>query len=438
MHHALINIQIQLKELIKQIQGIIPSDEPLSISLNPLLPGLTRSELIDDAQSIVDFIEDNGVDDIADPNHEERLQDYVRRIDYLRSNTIAQHLWNTSTGSDAVSAYLNTLSGLQRILKSALVSDEHAERLKTLRKLTAQVRNMEAQMRELAPRTTSLESMVSRIEQAYNAADQLPADLEALAEARKKIENLAQEATRDSDHISGHRQKANLFESSLQQSAVDARGILEKCHTAYSAATSVGLATAFADRSKELTRTMAYWVAGLIAALAAGSYFGTARLQALSELFKQPNVTASVVILNLMLSLLSVGAPIWFGWLATKQIGQRFKLAEDYGYKASISRAYEGFRREAARHGEDMEVRLLASALTRLDELPLRLVESDTHGSPWHELLSSDLVKEAARSVPGFAGQIKEFAKDALDAAKALKGKPAPAPATTAKADDTD
>jgi hypothetical protein len=127
------------------------------------------------------------------------------------------------------------------------------------------------------------------------------------------------------------------------------------------------------------------------------------------------------------LSLLSVGAPVWFAWLSTKQIGQRFRLAEDYAFKASISRAYEGFRREAARFDKDMEARLLGSALSRLDELPLRLVETDTHGSPWHELASSDLVKQALKVVPGFADQVRDLAGKAMTAATpvaAVKSKP--------------
>jgi hypothetical protein len=33
----------------------------------------------------------------------------------------------------------------------------------------------------------------------------------------------------------------------------------------------------------------------------------------------------------------------------TRQVGQLFKLAEDYAFKASISRAYEGYRKEANR-----------------------------------------------------------------------------------------
>jgi hypothetical protein len=113
-----------------------------------------------------------------------------------------------------------------------------------------------------------------------------------------------------------------------------------------------------------------------------GEFFGAQRLQILVELFREPNQPASIIYPNVVLSLLSVGAPIWFAWLSTKQIGQRFRLSEDYAFKASISRAYEGFRREAARIDKDLEARLLASALNRLDELPLRLVETESHGSP--------------------------------------------------------
>lgn len=197
---------------------------------------------------------------------------------------------------------------------------------------------------------------------------------------------------------------------------------------AYSAATSVGLAAAFAERSKDLNDSMMQWVVGLIVALVAGSYFGSWQLRALSELIKVPEASPSIIVLNLLLALLSVGAPVWFAWLATKQIGQRFRLAEDYAFKASISRAYEGFRREAARFDEDMEAKLLTSALTRLDELPLRLVETDSHGSPWHELASSAVVKQAMKAVPNFAEQVKDLASTAIIAIRPAKGQSKPNP----------
>lgn len=351
----------------------------------------------------------------------------MKRIKFLHSNTVPNIWGNAGTG---VPTYLLTLQGLQKVLTAALVQDDHGQAVAKLRKLTTQVRSMEARLKELEPRTTSLATMVSRIENAHDAADQLPTDLASLAEAREKLQSLVRDATKDHGHIEELRGKADDLDQRLRQSTEDANSVLERCETAYSAATSVGLAAAFAERSDALSKSMSFWVAGLVVALVAGSYFGSSQLHTLSDLFKQPDVTTSVVILNLMLSLLSVGAPVWFGWLATKQIGQRFRLAEDYAFKASISRAYEGFRREAARVDKTMEARLLASALTRLDELPLRLVETDSHGSPWHELASSDLVKDAMRAVPGFAEQVKDLAARAMNTIAPSRTR-APAPTAT-------
>lgn len=422
MHQTLTAIRDHLEKIIAQVQASVPNDEPFGNAHNNWsFPGLTRSELIEEAQSILESIEDKGGDDVGD--HEARLQDYVRRLQHLHNQTIGQ-LWGNS--SQAVPAYMFTLGGLRKALAPVLSRDGHAEAAVKLRKLASQLRAMEARLNGLAPRTATVSTMVERIEQAYNAADQLPTDLESLSEAREKIAHLVRDASKDQGHLSSIRERADELDNELIKIAEDARSVLAHCETAYSAATSVGLAAAFAERSSALSHSMWIWVGGLVAALAAGSYFGSGQLHALSELAKIPDVSPSVIVLNLLLSLLSVGAPVWFAWLATKQIGQRFRLAEDYAFKASISRAYEGFRREAARFDEDMEARLLASALTRLDELPLRLVETNSHGSPWHELASSDVVKQAMKSVPGFAERVKELAAGTIGAITRPKAKAAP------------
>ena len=107
-----------------------------------------------------------------------------------------------------------------------------------------------------------------------------------------------------------------------------------------------------------------------------------------------PNSTGLKLLIQLILSILSVGGPLWFAWLATKQIGQRFRLAEDYEFKASVSKAYEGYRREALQLDEDFSQRLFGNALTRLEEPPLRFVEDTAHSSPLMEILSSDNFKK--------------------------------------------
>ena len=112
-----------------------------------------------------------------------------------------------------------------------------------------------------------------------------------------------------------------------------------------------------------------------------------------------------------LLSVASIGAPIWFAWLATKQIGQRFRLAEDYSFKAAVARAYEGYRKEAARIDPAFEARLFDSALTRLEEAPLRLVEASAHGSPWNELVNSAAFAKAMETVPELRDKLTEVSK---------------------------
>lgn len=432
MHQTLLTIQEHLDAIAAQVQSAIPNDEPFGIAHNNWsFPGLTRAELVEEAQSLADLIEDLGGEEVGD--HEKRLHDYIRRLEYLKQHTIPQ-LWGQA--GQAVSAYLLTIQGLRKVLMPALTQDGFTETLTKQRKLTNRLRSLEANLNGLEPRTASLSTMVDRIEKAHNAADQLPTDLESLLEARQKIAALVENAGRDQSEIARLREAANSIDKQLNKSADDAKVVLERCETAYSAATSVGLAAAFSERSKVLSQSIWFWVTGLVCALAAGSYFGSSQLHTLSELFKIPNASTAVIVLNLMLSALSIGAPVWFAWLATKQIGQRFRLAEDYAFKASISRAYEGFRRETARFDKEMEAQLLHSALARLDELPLRLVETDSHGSPWHELVSSNVVKQALKSVPGFAEQVKTLASKAIVAVTPVKAQLQPKSKPDTELDD--
>lgn len=440
MHETLKTLQERLEAVVAQVKTTIPNDEPFgNAHSNWSFPGLNRAELIEEAEKIIDLIEDRGGDDLGE--HDARLQDYVRRLQFLQKNTVGQ-LWG-GNAAQAVSAYLFTLQGLKKALDPVLTRDDRAEAASKLKRLTQQLRGMESSLNDLDPRAEKLGTMVERIEQAFRAADQLPTDMETLAEARQKIAGLVKDATRDQGDVLRIKEGAGELDTQLKKIADDANAVLERCETAYSAATSVGLAAAFSERSSALSKSMWFWIAGLVVALVAGSYFGSVQLRSLAELFKVPNIATSVVLLNLLLSVLSVGAPVWFAWLSTKQIGQRFRLAEDYAFKASISRAYEGFRREAARFDKDMEAKLLTSALTRLDELPLRLVETDNHGSPWHELASSNVVKQAMRVVPGFSEQVKELAGKVLAKASSPKVRAASGsrdddPPSTGKTKDSD
>ncbi|HEX8047025.1 hypothetical protein, partial [Rhizobium sp.] len=183
----------------------------------------------------------------------------------------------------------------------------------------------------------------------------------------------------------------------------EATKLLQNTEDAYSAATTKGLGEAFQQRANGLSISMWAWVFGLMFALAVGAFVGGQRVEALQALISQ-NASYGVIWLDLMLAFISVAAPVWFAWLATKQIGHRFRLSEDYAFKASVAKAYEGYRREAARLDPAFATRLFRSALDRIEEPPIRFVENETFGSPWHEVIrmrqkaqaSSSLVQQPA------------------------------------------
>ncbi len=396
----------------------IGSNEPLSVAHGGWnIPGITRDELLQTVSRLQTLIAERGEDELE--SNEALIADYPRRLAFLQANTVPQ-IWS-GNAAQAVPAFLITIDGLYKAIENALPKNPDLAASIALERVNAKaaatrLRALEAQIANLSPRAQSLNEMVDRIEKANAAADQLPVDLESLREAQKAITTILNSVKLDQSKIVLLATDADSDKAILSARVKEAEDIVTRCSAAYAASTSHGLAAAFAERSSSLATSMWVWVGGLIIALGLGSWIGSSQLRNFSELVKQPGSDPSIAAINLVLALLSVGATVWFSWVATKQIGQRFRLAEDYAFKASVSRAYEGYRREAANIDEKFVARLFASALSRLDEQPLRLVETTTHGSPWHELASSDLVRKAAESVPEFAASVTQLAKDGLAA----------------------
>jgi hypothetical protein len=419
MHPVLITTKQELEKLVTSLKAIA-SNEPLNVAHGGWnIPGVTRDELVQVVERVMLLISERGTDQIG--AGEALITDYKQRLEFLRVHTVPQ-IWG-SNATQSVSAFMITMQVLQTALENALpenqdLAQEIAHARANAKKATTRLRALEASLGALEPRSASLDEMVGRIEKANSAADQLPVDLEALREARKTIEDLLTAVTLDRAKVGDCATAADVDKATLLARVKEAESIVERCSSAYAASTSHGLAAAFTERSKALGSSMWVWVGGLVIALGLGSWIGSTQLRNFSEVVKQPDSNSIVVVINLVLALLSVGATVWFSWLATKQIGQRFRLAEDYAFKASVSRAYEGYRREAANIDEKFVSRLFSSALSRLDEQPLRLVETTTHGSPWHELASSELIRKATESVPEFAASVTQLAKEGLAALK--------------------
>ena len=411
MNQTLLDIKNELNNIIKELESSVSSDEAFNYAHDHwALPGITKAELITETKNLISLIDNKGSDEIDDKNG--TLARYLKALDFLKSHTVPE-IWQSPY--EAVPAYIITIHALKTALEPFLIKDDSKELAIQLRNQRRRVRSLEASLNELEPRTSPLKDMVSSIEQAHETAEQLPTDLASLKEARETIGKLVTESTADKAAALSAKTEIEKLQAELKDASKEAKDILEECKSTYAAATSVGLAAAFSERSDSLSTSMWVWVGGLVLSLSAGGYFGSVQLQKLLELMAQQDISSLSMSINFIMAILSIGAPIWFSWLATKQIGQRFKLSEDYAFKASVSRAYEGFRKETTRFDKEMEAKLLSSALTRLDELPLRLVEAENHGSPWHELASSNIVKQAMSKIPSFPDNVKELARNAMN-----------------------
>lgn len=372
-------------------------------------PVISRDDLVHHTQQLAQLIRDHSDGFDVELNSAE-LNEISERLNFL----IQYVMPNLAGQSAAIQNYYLGIQQIREILISILPPLQVNSLSRQVSMQKARVRSIESRLNQIEPRTEGLDQKIKRIEEAHDAADQLPTTLEDLIEAREKITQLLADSQSSSTNASNAATAASNLQSTIEITAEDARKILQKCEDALRSSTSVGLAAAFYERSSELKSSVWIWLTALVASLVGVIYLGSQELGRLATLIEPPNAPTSIIIVNILSSMVSISACIWLAWLSTKQIGHRFRLAEDYAFKASISRAYEGYRSEAARIDETLEAQLLTSALNRLDELPLRLVETFAHGSPWSELLNSETVKTAIKTVPSFVEAVKDLAATQL------------------------
>lgn len=373
-------------------------------------PAVTRHEAASLASSLASEIRAADIDSV-DAETIKYVDSAINAISVLKANTIPQ-FWGSNNGP-AYGAYLGTISSIRACLQPLLgwktIPDPKTLPSHTIRKL----RSIQAAVDALSPDKEHLQRQLEEIANAHSAAENLPLDLKDLAEAKRSILEYSAATEEALKRALTSASNAETSFNSADSFAQETEKLVAQCEEAYRITTTKGLASAFDQRASRLGKSVGVWVAGLIFALALGSFLGAHRLDALTVVLSGPELNWSAILLHAVLSILSIGAPIWFAWLATKQIGQRFRLAEDYAFKASVAKAYEGYRREAARIDPEFEARLFSSALTRLEEPPLRLVETSTHGSPWHEALSSSAIQRTIDSVPELKNKAFELAGDA-------------------------
>jgi hypothetical protein len=316
------------------------------------------------------------------------LPEVPRRMQLLSNETLPQlYNGNCATAYSPIKQTIDWVNDELNFYLPANVDWQDIDTQKLMpRALLRRLRSIDAQLTNLEGKSIDLGGQIAIINDAHAAAESLPTDLKELQEARSNLEKALNVLNDRSKAAEAAEKSINGTLETVQKHESQAAALVQKCGSAYSAATTKGLGEAFQTRAKRLANSMWVWSLGLVIALSLGAWLAQDRIATIKDLLAGETPSLSLVWINIVLSAFTVAAPVWFAWVSTMQIGQRFRLAEDYAFKASIAEAYEGYRREAISIDEALAKRLFATALDRLDEAPLRLVETPTHGSPWHEL----------------------------------------------------
>jgi len=365
------------------------------------LPALSPVQLAAWPTDIAKAVRENGPGELSD-DEIKQLKVVLSCIEGIEIHISPNIYSNPNQGIIAytsslsyITSVLTPLCGWVNIGSSALPAN-----------LARRLQKAERDLSRITPEQLELEKKITEIVDAHDAAQALPTTVQELKDTQSEIRTISGAASEYLGKIEEDRKKSLAAVEELKKASEEGNSYLGRLSAAYSAATTQGLAAAFEDRARKLNISVIIWAVCLAIGLVILMIVGASRLSAMKDALAGATFETGKVWVQVFLSALSVGAPVWFSWVATKQISQRFRLAEDYAFKASVAKAYEGFRKEAIRIDPEMEKRLFASALKRLDEAPLRLMEMTTHGSPLHEVADSYLRDKAAQGLSKVADKL--------------------------------
>ncbi|NEK83100.1 MAG: hypothetical protein G3W58_18040 [Pantoea ananatis] len=415
MHEKILEVQESLYELEKGLSELqFPNDDLHSWSPQ-IFPCFNAGELVYlpyDLSNKINLLENFE----PDKNDLVTLNFVLATLSKVRANITNLAVANPTQAADYISNFLLTMLYVGSQINELFSFEVLKDRKLLPKNIQRRLEGFDDNIDKLNSDFQGIDNKISVINDAYDTADGLPTTLKELKETKTEVANILNESKANLNELEGiSNESLKMFNaiSETSKSMTDksaelektikeymsaykkeAQAYIDKCEEAFRTTTSKGLAGAFQEKADKLNKSIRLWVVGLMSALGTGALVGYFRLQVLQQYIISADGSTIKLLIQLFLSILSVGAPLWFAWLATKQIGQRFRLAEDYEFKSSVSKAYEGYRREAVNLDKSFATRLFGNALTRLEEPPLRFIEENTHSSPVMELLSSDIFKD--------------------------------------------
>lgn len=170
------------------------------------------------------------------------------------------------------------------------------------------------------------------------------------------------------DHATKARQQAETCAHIAQVRLNDVE------HTLAHAITAT-LGGAFQLKSDRARQTQTIWL-GVLGLGVVGLLFVLYLVYGHTVTLIQERASMEHIRTQLLLNTMVMVGPIWLCWVATVRLAQTQAITEDYGYKAAIAQAYQGFSPTLCEKDEWLKDRLFVSVLSQLDRSPVRFLQS--------------------------------------------------------------
>jgi uncharacterized protein YoxC len=396
MHKDLETLCVALDNVALTIKKMSADERTFAEIYGWNIPHVSIADLAQMATALTTEVRSNNPE-LLESDEQILIATYAARLPFFVSNVLPQLMSGNAihvipsymSMLEAIRSALAPYSGWQNVNKDAVPSQ-----------LARRLRILHASINSLSLDVADFEKKIQTINSAHDSIENLPSDLEELAEAQRHVKKMESDLMTVSTTINGYLEKSKENYDGIASKVIEVEKTVTAAAETHRISSSVGLGASFQERADALRQSIWFWTAALVISLIIGGCIAHYHYDSLVRTIQ--NATAGVGSVQILLAALSIGGAIWFAWLASKQIGYRFRLAEDYAFKAAVAKAYEGYRREAARIDEVLEAKLFVSLLTRVDEAPLRFVDHESHGSPFHEFINSPAFNKALETSKDF------------------------------------
>ncbi len=215
--------------------------------------------------------------------------------------------------------------------------------------------------------------------------------------SNQAINDLAEKAVEVTENIDNYESRITKL---ITQAEEDQREIARSLPSA----TSAGLASFFSDHARSLKWPKWGWSMGFIIGIGLLMWLMLDTLSLLSQIADMGNQAADpatgkedaaihYTAWRLLLERIPLSAPlIWFAWFCSRNYGHIVRLQEEYAFKAAISRAFEGYKKQMKEIGEAGEQSLLGLLSSEVIQVLARdpqrvFVRKATDDSPFSSVL---------------------------------------------------